>query len=276
MARNSTNPSWRVRSFFKPLIHDDFFRHLCLPPLFMENFNGRPPCKCTLRGPSGESWTVGLEGRNDGKFFFRKGWHHFVEDHLLEIGNFLVFEYDGDTKFDVKIYNPTGCEKEEAAAAKKTTGNLASIRNRKKSMLYKPADVKETSAGHIAFRSKYKTCFKATVPKIPYRMTVPKKLAVAKGLIEKERVRLTDPNGKTWKVKLRVEEIKSCGSRLLMTEGLLKCWHANNISPGDTAVFELVNEKRSEMKIHFFRAEAGGKRPTVVLELDASDSVVVN
>ncbi|TQD93060.1 hypothetical protein C1H46_021318 [Malus baccata] len=267
----------------------------------MENFNGRPPCKCTLRGPSGESWTVGLEGREDGKFFFRKGWQNFVEDHLLEIGNFLVFKYDGDTKFDVKIYNPTGCEKEEAVAAKKTTGNQASIRNQKKSMLYKPADVKETSDGLIAFRSKYKTCFKATVPKIPYRMilgkarhlsaipnglvtddvpcilqTVPKKLAVAKGLIEKERVRLTDPNGKTWKVKLRVEEIKSCGSRLLMTEGLLKCWHANNISPGDTAVFELVNEKRSEMKIHFFRAEAGGKRPTVVLELDASDSVVEN
>ncbi|KAM1797653.1 hypothetical protein EV1_031486 [Malus domestica] len=269
------NPARRVRSFFKPLVDDDFSRHLCLPPLFMENFNGRPPCKCTLKGPSGESWTVGLEGRNDGKFFFRKGWRHFVGDHLLEIGNFLVFEYDGNTNFDVKIYNPTGCEKEEAAAAKKTTGNQATIRNRKKSMLHKPADVKETSDGLIMFRSKY-TCFERDVSKNPYRMTVPKELAVAVGLIKKERVRLIDPNGKSWKVKLRLDDTKYGSGHLRMTEGLIACWRANNISPGDTVVFELVNKKRSEMKIHFFRAEAGGKRPCLVIERDASDPDVEN
>ncbi|BFG39941.1 hypothetical protein CerSpe_262150 [Prunus speciosa] len=89
-------------------------------------------------------------------------------------------------------------------------------------------------------------------------MNIPKELAVAEGLIGKERVMLKNPNGRSWNVKLRLRENGGC---LLMTQGLVACWQANNISLRDTIVFELV--KRSEMEIHIFRTGAKQERQPV-------------
>ncbi|KAF3786337.1 putative B3 domain-containing protein [Nymphaea thermarum] len=43
--------------------------------------------------------------------FFHNGWRAFVEHHSLEVEEFLVFRYDGDMRFDVKIFYRSGCEK---------------------------------------------------------------------------------------------------------------------------------------------------------------------
>jgi hypothetical protein len=47
----------------------------------------------------------------DGKMYFRGGWSHFVEDHDLHQGFFMIFDYHcGTSKFDVKIYDGTQCQ----------------------------------------------------------------------------------------------------------------------------------------------------------------------
>lgn len=64
-----------------------------------------------------------LEDRENG-LFFRNGWQGFVKDNHLESGDLLVFDYDGETKFNVKIYDRSACEK-DVEAAKMNTENQA-------------------------------------------------------------------------------------------------------------------------------------------------------
>nr|DAD40567.1 TPA_asm: hypothetical protein HUJ06_014890 [Nelumbo nucifera] len=42
----------------------------------------------------------------------------FVKHHSLELGDFLVFKYDGNSVFDVKIFGRSGCEKNESLYCK--------------------------------------------------------------------------------------------------------------------------------------------------------------
>lgn len=48
---------------------------------------------------------------NGNHLFFGSGWQEFVEAHSLEVGDFLVFKYCGNSKFKVKIYDKSCCEK---------------------------------------------------------------------------------------------------------------------------------------------------------------------
>lgn len=49
---------------------------------------------------------------SDGVFFLN-GWQEFVKDNLIELGDFLVFQYNGHDVFGFKIFGNSGCEKEE-------------------------------------------------------------------------------------------------------------------------------------------------------------------
>ncbi|CAB4277487.1 unnamed protein product [Prunus armeniaca] len=84
---------------------------------------------------------------------------------------------------------------------------------------------------------------------------IPKALAVAKGLIKKS-VKVEDPNGISWDVKLRLDGKEHRCDRLFMKKWLSKCFHANNISLGDTLVFELFNAKSGGTKIYIFRGNS--------------------
>ncbi|KAJ8530126.1 hypothetical protein K7X08_036961 [Anisodus acutangulus] len=51
-------------------------------------------------------------------FYFEYGWEKFIEDNTLEIGDFLVFDYDGNVVFDFKLFGKNGCEKKGAGGLK--------------------------------------------------------------------------------------------------------------------------------------------------------------
>jgi hypothetical protein len=47
------------------------------------------------------------------EMYFKGGWSQFVEDHDLHQGFFMTFDYHvGMSKFDVRIYDCTKCQKE--------------------------------------------------------------------------------------------------------------------------------------------------------------------
>ncbi|KAG4208204.1 hypothetical protein ERO13_A03G116300v2 [Gossypium hirsutum] len=86
---------------------------LRIPVGFNRNLEGRGSGSVLLKGPSGYSWNVKLVQRND-DLLFDEGWADFVADHSLECGEILVFRYDGDLVFDVKVFDQSSCEKEVA------------------------------------------------------------------------------------------------------------------------------------------------------------------
>lgn len=80
----------------------------------MKYFNGRIPSEAVIRDQSRQSWHVTLEELKN-VVFFKDGWQEFVESHLLKLGDFLVFQYDGSHMFDVKIFSKNGCKKERVS-----------------------------------------------------------------------------------------------------------------------------------------------------------------
>ncbi|XP_054781843.1 putative B3 domain-containing protein Os03g0621600 [Prosopis cineraria] len=98
-------------TFFKVLIQD-FSTFLQIPPAFNKVIGKDVPKKAMLETYYGKSEEVEVEKREN-RVFFCKGWSKFVEDNKLENGDFLVFKYMSDySKFKVKIYGKTCCEKE--------------------------------------------------------------------------------------------------------------------------------------------------------------------
>jgi hypothetical protein len=81
---------------------------------FTEFMDGRELCETVLREHSGGGtpYEVEVWYDRDGKMFFKGGWSHFAENHDLHQGFFMIFDYHcGTSKFDVKIYDGTECQK---------------------------------------------------------------------------------------------------------------------------------------------------------------------
>lgn len=61
-----------------------------------------------------------LEKRENDLFIHNHGWQRFVKDHRLQVGDFLVFHYEGESKFKVTIYDRTCCEKDVEVTKKRS------------------------------------------------------------------------------------------------------------------------------------------------------------
>jgi len=82
-----------------------------LPKTFSDNLKKKLPENVTLKGPSGVEWNVGLETR-DNTVYFVDGWHQFARDHSLKENDFLVFKFNGESNFNVLIFQGESfCEK---------------------------------------------------------------------------------------------------------------------------------------------------------------------
>jgi hypothetical protein len=81
-----------------------------LPKTFSDNLKKLPE-NVTLKGPSGVVWNVKLTTRDD-TLYFTDGWQEFMKDHSLKENDFLVFKYNGESHFEVLIFDGESfCEK---------------------------------------------------------------------------------------------------------------------------------------------------------------------
>ncbi|XP_050386056.1 B3 domain-containing protein LOC_Os12g40080 [Argentina anserina] len=101
-------------SFFQVLI-GDFSNKLRIQQAFHKHFDGRIPQQSSLRTPTGTR-LVDVNSDN-GMLFLQKGWKQFVKDNGLKLGEFLIFRYCGNSKFNVELYGRHGCRKEFVTAA---------------------------------------------------------------------------------------------------------------------------------------------------------------
>ncbi|XXG63506.1 hypothetical protein AAC387_Pa05g1681 [Persea americana] len=109
--RNSMNVLRRP-SFFKVILKDHT-QELRIPPAFVKQFNSEIRNEFILRSSTRKVWHVKVKTVNNA-LFFQNGWADFAKENLIQMGDFLVFVYLGNSKFDVKVFGKTGCLKEEA------------------------------------------------------------------------------------------------------------------------------------------------------------------
>jgi hypothetical protein len=82
---------------------------------FMDGRELREAIMCEHSG-SGTPYEVEVYYDGRGEMFFRGGWPQFAEDHELHQGFFILFDYHcGTSKFDVKIYDGTQCQRKYEA-----------------------------------------------------------------------------------------------------------------------------------------------------------------
>eukprot|EP00268_Persea_americana_P018357 TRINITY_DN19129_c0_g1_i3.p1 TRINITY_DN19129_c0_g1~~TRINITY_DN19129_c0_g1_i3.p1 ORF type:complete len:480 (+),score=94.54 TRINITY_DN19129_c0_g1_i3:288-1727(+) len=96
--------------FFK-ILFPSYLHELPIPRRFIQKFREELSDVALLKGPSGRVWRVELK-ETDGIVYFLKGWKEFVDSHSLSIGYLLVFRYDGNSQFNVLIFDRSACEKE--------------------------------------------------------------------------------------------------------------------------------------------------------------------
>jgi hypothetical protein len=89
-----------------------------LPLSFMKFMDGRELREAILREQSGSGILYEVEVWYDGngEQYLRGGWPQFAEDHDIRQGFFMAFDFHiGTSKFDVKIYDGTQCQKKYEA-----------------------------------------------------------------------------------------------------------------------------------------------------------------
>jgi hypothetical protein len=89
-----------------------------VPLKFTKFMDGHELHEAILReqSRSGTPYEVEVYYDGCGKMYFRGGWPQFVEEHELHQGFFMLFDYHcGMSKFDVKIYDSTQCQRKYEA-----------------------------------------------------------------------------------------------------------------------------------------------------------------
>jgi hypothetical protein len=89
-----------------------------VPLKFTKFMDGRELREAILREHSGGGTPYEVEVWYDGagEMYFKGGWSQFAEDHDLHQGFFITFDYHvGTSKFDVRFYDCTQCQKEYEA-----------------------------------------------------------------------------------------------------------------------------------------------------------------
>ncbi|CAM0871924.1 unnamed protein product [Alopecurus aequalis] len=110
--------------FFLP-IYQNSGEKLRLPDKFAEVLDGREPREVKLREAGGgrRLWAVEVVFDGDGHVHLGRGWEQFASAHDLQLGQFVVFSYDGDAALTVKVFDGSMCRRQsqhDAAAANTT------------------------------------------------------------------------------------------------------------------------------------------------------------
>ncbi|KAF9684240.1 hypothetical protein SADUNF_Sadunf04G0097300 [Salix dunnii] len=99
----SDSPARKSCMFYKlmvaSILHD---KKLKIPKKFVNKYGDELSSIAALTVPCGGICLVELQKVN-GKLWFHKGWHEFVECYSIRVGYFLVFLYEGKSNFNVHI-----------------------------------------------------------------------------------------------------------------------------------------------------------------------------
>ncbi|KAJ3685494.1 hypothetical protein LUZ61_014658 [Rhynchospora tenuis] len=95
---------------FKKEMRGLFVHSVCLPEKVTESFTGLSDRVLELKRKNGSTCHVGLIA-SGGKLILQPGWNNFISANGVSQNDLLIFKFMGGSKFEVQIFDPTGCEK---------------------------------------------------------------------------------------------------------------------------------------------------------------------
>ncbi|XP_038881003.1 putative B3 domain-containing protein At5g66980 [Benincasa hispida] len=267
--------------FFKVFFPNSSSERMSIPPAFVKYFNGRIPSEAVIRDQSGKSWHVTLEELKN-VVFFKDGWQEFVDSHLLKLGEFLVFQYDGSHMFDVKIFSKNGCKK-KLVSRTGTPFPVAKVKDEPQS----EHDYSTSLTRCKRSDSEVRSTGSGTAPKSKRRSTsnleelspsnntehistksptfehivrhwsrnsihIPKPAIVTHNILLKPNVVIVDEMGRSWVVTAK----PISRGRFALTTGWPAFFRENSLIPGDECTFEFVlgsNNICGELKVKIMR-----------------------
>ncbi|KAL6863823.1 hypothetical protein ACP4OV_016726 [Aristida adscensionis] len=120
MAPDSSRKARRPQ--FLKVLFSDFMEKMPIPAKFARRHlaqeQGR---RATLMSPLGKFWHVDVARSDDDDCCFAGGWSEFVGANAVAPESFLVFRYEGNMVFTVKVFDTSGCIKEYGDAAVEPT-----------------------------------------------------------------------------------------------------------------------------------------------------------
>ncbi|KAA8547265.1 hypothetical protein F0562_003871 [Nyssa sinensis] len=248
-----------------------------IPPAFLQkNFKEKIPENITLKTHTGKSWDVKVAQIDGHDYFFAHyGWRKFVEDHKLQVGDFLVFWLISDSTFDVVTYDRSGCEKEVNSAIRGNIGDASTIfehnnenplmgirrtaRGRKpKASLHDVKMKNDESEGMVKAAGSVKAIQPSFVGILKkynrYIMNLPLGFARETGMITKKSTVLRDPEGRLWPVIIRAT--RNNGS-VGLGVGWSEFQRANKLADGNKCLFRFIQNAGNVIEVQILHR---GKR----------------
>ncbi|XP_063942950.1 B3 domain-containing transcription factor VRN1-like [Daucus carota subsp. sativus] len=119
-------------SFFKIIVSNgDQHPKLMIPKKFASIHGKNLDDKISLKVPGGSVWPIKLK-RHKNKVWLQKGWPEFAEHYSIGFGYLLVFEYQGDSKFQVLVFDPSGLETDYPLTSTTENRNVVRLGRAKK------------------------------------------------------------------------------------------------------------------------------------------------
>ncbi|KAL2895380.1 hypothetical protein RDABS01_011289 [Bienertia sinuspersici] len=217
-----------------------------------------------IRQGTDQEWKVELV-KEDNEFYFKQGWTNFVQDNTLEDGEFMLFQYRGNSIFTVYIYGKHACVKESVVKGEKVVDVDLSddeeeeeedddedgIVMEKRSGPGRPVIEDTKSEAVKAAKFYMKTCHDYPSFRVPVGGSYNIPLCfVDKHMRRGSNCRNIDLQvmNKIWSVRMLVYRNQSLNCKL--SKGIGTFMKDNNIQEGDVLVFELV--KPDTFKVTIF------------------------
>ncbi|XP_026396814.1 putative B3 domain-containing protein At5g66980 [Papaver somniferum] len=246
IASSSSVIGQKNHHFFQVFTPDKSSHHLKLPAAFINRLDEDLPKKVTLRDSTDKLWSVKVvKSGND--YFFQNGWGDFVNHYTLQYGNFLMFNYHGNSRFHVSVFDySTQCEREDTTIDY-VIGNENPSLGEDACELEVPESLRQSLGDSSENNSeKYDV--------IANSYDNPEKPQFTATVNDKSQYAVTDmtirvQSGKKWPVEVYCEEY---GKRYVIRKG----WHdfrtENNMKHGDKCILE-------------FKKGRGGRRTSDVI-----------
>nr|XP_011458368.1 PREDICTED: B3 domain-containing protein At5g18000-like isoform X4 [Fragaria vesca subsp. vesca] len=99
--------------FFQIILPGYSTEHLRIPPRFIrKHIVNKPSKRATLKLKQSSQFSRNVEVRKSrGDVYLKDGWQEFLRDACLGDKEILVFVYNGNLSFNVKVFDKNGCER---------------------------------------------------------------------------------------------------------------------------------------------------------------------
>ncbi|XP_023007492.1 B3 domain-containing transcription factor VRN1-like [Cucurbita maxima] len=104
---DETSPAKKAGLFYKLVVTSILQdKKLKIPKKFAKKFGDDLSDLVTLVVPNGYRWVLELK-RHGRSLWFEDGWHDFIRHHCIQVGQLLVFRFEGNSVFNFYMFNLT-------------------------------------------------------------------------------------------------------------------------------------------------------------------------